>query len=249
MSTLAFEMPMRLPDRLRNRTTALSVATAVAMHGVVVVWILTNKAHVESPLPPVPAVVELVELPRPLPASAQPEHATPEPAKPRPPIAHTERSQVRVTPEAHRPVQAAQTARAAPSVRSPESPQSPSPTAASALPSAAAASASTERHVDAPSADEPITAPIGNAAYLHNPTPDYPRVAREHEWQGQVVLHVHVLASGRPDRVELQTTSGHGPLDDAAISAVKNWLFLPAKRGNTAIDGWVSVPVNFNLSN
>ena len=37
-------------------------------------------------------------------------------------------------------------------------------------------------------------------------------------------------------------------LDQAAAEAVRRWRFDPARRGQTPIDGWVTVPLNFKLS-
>lgn len=94
---------------------------------------------------------------------------------------------------------------------------------------------------------EPLTEPSFGAAYLRNPAPIYPGVAQQRGWQGTVMLKVHVLASGRPDHVGLASSSGHESLDDAALEAVTNWRFTPARRGDQAIDGWVQVPIEFKL--
>ncbi|SOE53773.1 TonB family C-terminal domain-containing protein [Burkholderia sp. OK233] len=96
-------------------------------------------------------------------------------------------------------------------------------------------------------AHEPLTEPSFGAAYLRNPPPTYPGVAQQRGWQGTVLLKVHVLASGRPDHVGLASSSGHDSLDDAALEAVTNWRFAPARRGDQAIDGWVQVPIEFKL--
>ncbi len=93
----------------------------------------------------------------------------------------------------------------------------------------------------------PVVAPFGKAGYLNNPEPDYPPMAARQGWIGTVVLHVHVLSSGKPDQVEIQTTSGHAPLDQEAVRAVKTWSFAPAKRGDTPVDGWATVPIEFKL--
>ena len=95
---------------------------------------------------------------------------------------------------------------------------------------------------------ERISGPSASAGYLHNPTPTYPEIAEEEGWEGRVILKVHVLASGRPDSVSVIKSSGHDVLDQAAIRTVKgSWHFAPAMRGDTPTDGWVSVPINFNL--
>jgi protein TonB len=92
-----------------------------------------------------------------------------------------------------------------------------------------------------------VTEPGFGAAYLHNPAPAYPAVALQRGWQGTVFLKVHVLANGHPDHIVIASSSGHESLDDAAIEAVANWSFVPARRGGQAIDGWVRVPVDFKL--
>ncbi|WP_242665803.1 energy transducer TonB [Paraburkholderia ginsengiterrae] len=94
---------------------------------------------------------------------------------------------------------------------------------------------------------EQLTEPSFGAAYLRNPPPSYPGVAQQRGWQGTVLLKVHVDASGRPDHVGLASSSGHDSLDDAAIEAVTNWRFVPARRGDLATDGWVQVPIVFKL--
>lgn len=94
---------------------------------------------------------------------------------------------------------------------------------------------------------ERTTQPRGDAAYLNNPPPKYPVMARSRGWEGQVMLNVHVLASGRPDQVEIVQSSGRNTLDEAALKAVREWLFVPAMRGLTAVDGWVQVPIDFKL--
>lgn len=101
----------------------------------------------------------------------------------------------------------------------------------------------------APPAPEPVTEPRGYVGYRSNPPPEYPSLAQDRGWQGKVILRVHVLASGRADNIVVSTSTGHKVLDDSAIKTVlKIWVFEPARRGQTAIDGWVNIPLNFKLS-
>jgi protein TonB len=94
---------------------------------------------------------------------------------------------------------------------------------------------------------EKITAPTAGADYLHNPEPEYPDLAQERGWEGKVLLKVHVQPDGKPSSVSIAKSSGHKELDDAALKAVNKWSFVPAKRGDTPVDGWVTVPISFNL--
>lgn len=94
---------------------------------------------------------------------------------------------------------------------------------------------------------EVVTAARADAGYLNNPVPEYPAVALRQGWAGTVQLRVLVKPDGTPDQVALEKTSGKKVLDEAALAAVKGWRFVPAKRGDTPIEGWVSFPVEFNL--
>jgi protein TonB len=98
-----------------------------------------------------------------------------------------------------------------------------------------------------PPKSEAVTAPFGRAGYLNNPPPEYPLAASRQGWQGTVVLRVRVLSSGKVDLVEVQKSSGHKVLDEEAMATVRTWSFVPAKRGELAIDGWASVPIEFKL--
>ena len=96
--------------------------------------------------------------------------------------------------------------------------------------------------------EEPITEATGYAGYLKNPAPDYPAAAQRQGWEGKVILRVRVLANGTASTVEVKQSSKRKVLDDAAVAAVKGWMFSPSKRGSTPIDGWATVPIEFLLA-
>ncbi|WP_157199720.1 energy transducer TonB, partial [Methylomonas koyamae] len=100
----------------------------------------------------------------------------------------------------------------------------------------------------APVVEEKITPPTAGADYLHNPPPEYPDIAHERGWEGKVLMKVHVQADGKPDNITVIKTSGQKVLDDAAVKTVSKWSFVPAKRGDTPVAGYVTVPITFNLS-
>jgi protein TonB len=83
--------------------------------------------------------------------------------------------------------------------------------------------------------------------YAENPKPLYPREARKKGFQGEVVLRVEVLTNGLVGQVEVRKSSGHEILDRSALSAVKEWKFFPAKKGENAIPFWVNIPIKFQL--
>ncbi len=85
------------------------------------------------------------------------------------------------------------------------------------------------------------------AHYAHNPKPDYPESARTRGWTGKVLLRVRVSEQGVSEAVAVEQSSGHDILDESAIQAVKQWRFIPAKRGETPVTSSVIVPIVFNL--
>ena len=99
----------------------------------------------------------------------------------------------------------------------------------------------------APKAEDPVTEVPFKAAFLDNPMPKYPAIADREGWSGTVMLDVLVQANGHVKSVDIVKSSGHKVLDDAAAKAVKDWLFKPAKRGNTPIDRSVTFPFKWQL--
>jgi periplasmic protein TonB len=80
-----------------------------------------------------------------------------------------------------------------------------------------------------------------------NPKPDYPGIARDRGWEGKVLLAVEVLANGRSGTMSIATSSGHPILDDAAMQAVRRWLFEPARRGDTPVVTTLNLSIVFKL--
>lgn len=96
--------------------------------------------------------------------------------------------------------------------------------------------------------DQPITGPSFGAAYLHNPPPRYPAIARRMQLQGTATIRVLVSPEGRPQHVAVEKSSGVQLLDEAALEAVRQWSFVPARQGDKAIAAEVNVPLRFRLS-
>ena len=89
--------------------------------------------------------------------------------------------------------------------------------------------------------------PLTPAKYRGTPLPSYPTAAREQGVEGAVLLAVHVFADGRVGEIQLIASSASPDLDAAAVKAVKEWTFVPARRGPRFVDSWVEVPVKFAL--
>lgn len=80
-----------------------------------------------------------------------------------------------------------------------------------------------------------------------NRPPRYPGAARRRGWEGRVVMHVRVDATGTPLSVEITQSSGRALLDQAATEAVQDWTFEPAKNKGRPIPGETDVSVRFEL--
>jgi len=93
----------------------------------------------------------------------------------------------------------------------------------------------------------PGTLQMAYPRYQSNTPPAYPGLARKRGQEGTVILQVLVNREGRVDDLEIETSSGFGQLDRAALSAVRKWSFEPGRQGEERIAMWVRVPVTFKL--
>ncbi len=83
--------------------------------------------------------------------------------------------------------------------------------------------------------------------YLKNPAPPYPSSARRHHQEGLVVLTAKVTAEGHAAEVIIKQSSGFPVLDEAALKAVRDWNFVPARIGPISVESQIEVPVLFKL--
>ena len=77
--------------------------------------------------------------------------------------------------------------------------------------------------------------------------PRYPESARRAGVQGVTMLRIRLLENGRVGEVVVDQSAGFRDLDFAAVEAVKQWLFEPARRGKETVAVWVLLPVKFEL--
>jgi TonB family protein len=91
------------------------------------------------------------------------------------------------------------------------------------------------------------TDPVFDAEYLNNPAPSYPPAAKRRNIQGKVLLDVLVKTDGTPAKVAISRSSGSSILDEAAMDAVSQWRFIPAKRSGEVVQANVLVPVEFKI--
>ncbi|MFQ5494746.1 MAG: energy transducer TonB, partial [Phycisphaerae bacterium] len=97
-----------------------------------------------------------------------------------------------------------------------------------------------------PGAAQRAAAPAVPVAGENRP-PAYPMRARRNGWEGAVLLSVQLTPTGKVASVTVAESSGHPVLDDAAVAAVRDWRFIPARVGGIALGGAVRVPIIFRL--
>jgi len=222
---------------LSRREVVLLSAFALVLHGTVIYWISNSPSPALPVVPPEipPMTIEFSQPAPPIAETSPPPEPTPQSVvEPPPPI----EDELALKPPQIKPIP-----KPKPVVKPVPKPVADTVEQKSApLPPQQPVAATT-----AQPPPTPITPASASAGYLHNPAPEYPALAMRRNWEGTVLLRVHVLGTGKPSEIQIQKSSGHEQLDEAAQAAVKRWSFVPAKQGNDAIDGWVSVPIDFKI--
>lgn len=96
-------------------------------------------------------------------------------------------------------------------------------------------------------ASAPVSMPNSDASELNNPKPPYPAISKKLREQGLVLLKACIGANGSLDSLDLKQGSGFSRLDQVALQTVKQWKFIPAKKGGTPIPMCYELPVKFIL--
>jgi len=73
--------------------------------------------------------------------------------------------------------------------------------------------------------------------------PIYPEDALRKRIRGRIVLRVLVSAAGEP--VDIRVEKGRVPLTQAAIDAVRQWRFEPAKKAGKPVRTFTTVEIAF----
>lgn len=229
---------VRLPPR---RGRGITIAIVVLVHAVLLALLWVGQIRHAPPKKPAVVEVALIEPERPKPPPPPPPPppkppptVVPKVVAPRPPVLQPPPPMAPMTalPVLQPPPTAIQVAiadvepvRPGPTVVAPPTPAPPPPAPAPV-----------------------VVPPRFDAAYLDNPAPIYPALAKRRGEEGRVLLRVQVSAEGRADRVEVSNSSGSPVLDEAAMDAVRRWRFVPARRGSDAIAAPVLVPITFALT-
>jgi periplasmic protein TonB len=73
----------------------------------------------------------------------------------------------------------------------------------------------------------------------------YPPLLRDAGIGGTAVVYVYVDEQGRVQRMQLDSTSGHNALDEAALKVAAVMRFAPATVDGVRVAAWQKVPVVF----
>jgi periplasmic protein TonB len=75
---------------------------------------------------------------------------------------------------------------------------------------------------------------------LYAPRPEYPLAARKRHWTGAGLFACNIRSDGTVASVDILRSTGHQMLDQAAITAFRQWRFQPADKLKV-----VRIPMNF----
>jgi protein TonB len=76
---------------------------------------------------------------------------------------------------------------------------------------------------------------------------EYPKVAREAEVEGIVVLKVTIDENGRVIAVSVVKSESQ-MFDQAAMDAMRQWVFAPAEQSGNPVKATVTIPLRFTLN-
>jgi len=79
--------------------------------------------------------------------------------------------------------------------------------------------------------------------------PVYPPASRRAGEEGTGMFRVLVNERGQPVEVSVLRSSGFPRLDEAAIAAIRRWVFSPAVQNSQPVQSWTRVQVTFKLDN
>ena len=100
-----------------------------------------------------------------------------------------------------------------------------------------------------PPIESPVTSVGGRLQapkLVSSPPPNYPRGARTQRVQGVVVVDILVDVTGKV--TEMAVVSGHPLLRDAALTALRNWIYEPARLNGQPVAVHEKVSLRFALN-
>ncbi len=226
----------------------LGMLLVVALHAAVIAWMVVSETPPLVLPTPEPMTVSLITLPAKKQETPAPEVVPIIQKQPVKTVTKPKETPVksieRPAPVVDRIVETTSDQPRFEASTQPSAPPLEAPVAAAPIKPVPAAAA-TPKPEPAEEKEEP---PKFGVAYLNNPRPDYPRLSQRAGEEGKVLMKVLVSAEGLPESVEVIKTSGFERLDKAAVTAVKQWRFEPARKGGKALSAYVNVPLSFSLT-
>ena len=99
-----------------------------------------------------------------------------------------------------------------------------------------------------PSSPPPLLFTQARAIAATHTIPDYPPVSRRLAEQGTLRLRLAITAEGAVSEAQVESSSGHPRLDDAAVQWVKaHWRYEPALEGTKRVPSTAQAVVTFKL--
>jgi protein TonB len=192
-----------------------------------------------TPEPPKPLEVPKLAPPRP---ASKPAPVVKKAVKPPPPPVKKQPSKKAITAPPEPPP--------APAPPAPSTPPAPAAEPAPSVPpvaEAAPAAPSPPAAPPRPTAPAPPRLISSGIEYIRAPQPAYPAFSRRMREEGKVVMRVLVNEKGRPEQVEIETSSGHNRLDEAAKKAALRAVFKPHIENGRPIAVFALIPISFQL--
>lgn len=93
----------------------------------------------------------------------------------------------------------------------------------------------------------PKIIPASSVQYLEPIVLEYPRLSKRLGETGRVRVRVFIDESGTATQVQVERSSGHSRLDDAAVAAVQKARFKPYAENGRPVAGWAFIPLEFEL--
>ena len=94
----------------------------------------------------------------------------------------------------------------------------------------------------------PASARVLPPRILRQTEPAYPETLRQQRIEGRVAVRMLVLEDGSVGDANVVSSSGYGEMDEAALDAVRQWQFVPARQeGGGAVRCRTTLSVSFRL--
>lgn len=233
-------LPLPASDGLGAAPRRLVVVGIVAAHLLALWGLLQVRAVREAAVQTVPILVSL------LPTPVAP--APPAPPPPLPEVKPEPKRRVRPKPAPRPPVLASPVRPAPEAVAVAPAPEPPAPPAPPVVPATSAVVAEPAPAPTPAAPPAPKQFPDDAVRYLQAPQVVYPPLSLRRRETGLVVVRADVgTEGGAPRRVQVQTSSGHTRLDQAALAAVQGARFRPYLERGQPVEGWALIPIRFEL--